>query len=104
LTNGKSRIGEFKLACKKRACTGTELALLTRSVQLKQKLLELVPAAARQTLDARAAILHPPAGACTSCCDQQEAKAGNEGQAKAKRPSSDSDSESDDESEESDVE
>jgi hypothetical protein len=50
--NKKSRIGEFKLSFKlsfkKRGCTGTELALLTRSVQLWQKLLELVPAAARQ--------------------------------------------------------
>jgi hypothetical protein len=62
LISGKSRIGEFELACKKRACTGTEIALLTRSDQVKQKLLELVPAAARQMLDARAAIQHPPAG------------------------------------------
>ena len=30
--NGKSRSDEFKRACKNRNCTGTELALLTRSI------------------------------------------------------------------------
>jgi hypothetical protein len=101
--NGKSRIGEFKLACKKRGCTGTELALLTRSVQLKQKLLELVPAAARQILDARAAILRPPAGAPAVLISKKR-KGEVKDKRKAKRPSSDLDSKSDDESEESNVE
>jgi hypothetical protein len=101
--NEKSRIGEFKLACKKRGCTGTELALLTRSVQLKQKLLELFPAAARQILDARAAILRPPAGAPAVLISKKR-KGEVKDKRKAKRPSSDSDSESDDESEESNVE
>jgi hypothetical protein len=96
LTNGKSRVGEFKLACKKHACTGTELALLTRSVQLKQTLLELVPAAGRQMLDARAAILHIPAETPAVVTKKRNREMKNK--QKAKRPSSDSDSESDDES------
>jgi hypothetical protein len=73
LTNGKSRIGEFKLACKKRACTGTELAL--------QQL-------AGQMLDARAAILRPPAGALAVVISKKRKREMKE-KRKAKCPSSD---------------
>jgi hypothetical protein len=101
--NGKSRIGDFKLACKERGYTGTELALLTRSVQLKQKLLEHVPAAARQMLVARAAILRPPAGALAVLTSKKR-KREMKDKRKAKRPRSDTNSEFIDESEEFDVE
>jgi hypothetical protein len=98
-----SRIGEFKLTCKKRGFTGTELVLLTRSGQLNQKLLELVPAAARQMLDACAAILRPPARA-PAVLTIKKRKREVKDKRKAKFPNSDSDSTSDNESEESNVE